>query len=31
VRKQSEPTLTIRVSDKVQDIFIVKERPKAKA
>jgi hypothetical protein len=31
VKKQSEPLLTIRVSDKVQDIFIVKERPKAKA
>lgn len=31
VKKQSEPVLTIRVSDKVQDIFIVKERPKAKA
>lgn len=30
VKKQSEPVLTIRVSDKVQDIFIVKERPKAK-
>lgn len=31
VKKQSEPVLTIRVSDKVQDIFVVKERPKAKA
>lgn len=31
VRKQSEPVLTIRVSDKVQDLFIVRERPKAKA
>jgi hypothetical protein len=31
VKKQSEPVLTIRVSDKVQDIFIVRERPKAKA
>lgn len=30
-RKQSEPTLTIRVSDKVQDLFVVRERPKAKA
>jgi hypothetical protein len=28
--KQGEPTLTIRVSDKVQDLFVVKERPKAK-
>jgi len=28
VRKQSEPLLTIRVSDKVQDLFVVKERPK---
>jgi hypothetical protein len=31
VRKQSEPVLTIRVSDKVQDIFVVRERAKAKA
>jgi hypothetical protein len=31
VRKQSEPVLTIRVSDKVQDVFVTKERPKAKA
>ena len=31
VRKQGEPTLTIRVSDKVQDIFVARERPKPKA